>query len=224
VIRSDFEATRLAVAREARICSRFRHDNVLRVFEVQSAGAFWVVLMELVQGEQLGKAGMSLVEFRRCFAALADAVATLGERGVVHRDIKPANILRRREDGSPVLVDFGLAVDLEALEPGDTAGICGTPLFMAPEAFERGVRPTPAWDVYSLGITALNVLLGKINSPTTLDTLWESKRSGQFQNLLSQSLEKVRDPELREWVRLLTEPDPSRRAAGLMMAREWAGE
>ncbi|MEO6593132.1 MAG: phosphotransferase, partial [Planctomycetota bacterium] len=49
----------------------------------------------------------------RCMARLADALAAAHERGVLHRDLKPGNVLVRC-DGTPVLVDFGLAADAEA--------------------------------------------------------------------------------------------------------------
>lgn len=221
VIRSDFEETRKAVAREVKICGRIRHYNVMRVFEMQSAGAFWVVLMELVQGEQLGRKPLPAESFKPCFAALADAVAALGESGIVHRDIKPANILLRSYDGSPVLVDFGLAFDLEQAEAEDSGSLCGTPLFMAPEAFLRGQRPQPSWDVYALGMTAALLLLGRIPYADSLDTIWESKRSGQFQHSLHHTLESIRDPEVRDWVRLMTASQPGDRRQGLELARRW---
>src|SRR5438128_2561665 len=91
-------------AREALLCARVRHRNVLRVLRAQPVGAFWVVLMELVQGEELRRGTLSGAEARACFGALADALVALARSRLVHRDVKPANILLRRPDRSPVLI------------------------------------------------------------------------------------------------------------------------
>src|SRR5947208_2513559 len=82
----------------------------------------------------------------------AAAVSALGEGHIVHRDIKPANIVLRQGDSSPVLIDFGLALDLTAASPEDRAQVGGTPLFMTPDAF-TGAAPEPSWDAYALGLT-----------------------------------------------------------------------
>src|SRR5215510_8996797 len=64
-------------AREALLCARVRHRNVLRVLRAQPVGAFWVVLMELVQGEELRRGTLAGAEARNCFGALADALLAL---------------------------------------------------------------------------------------------------------------------------------------------------
>src|SRR5262245_36360851 len=99
-------------AREAILCARVRHRNVLRVLRAEPAGSFWVVLMELVQGDELARAALPPADARACFGQLADALLALAANRLVHRDVKPANILLRRPDRSPVLIDFGLAIDL----------------------------------------------------------------------------------------------------------------
>ena len=53
---------------------RVRHRNVLRVLRAEPAGAFWVVLMELVQGEELARGRLAAGEARICFGQLADAL------------------------------------------------------------------------------------------------------------------------------------------------------
>src|SRR5438045_3826989 len=115
-------------AREAVLCARVRHRNVLRVLQAQSVGAFWVVLMELVQGDELSRGALTPAEARTCFAALADALLALARHRLVHRDVKPANILLRKPDRSPVLIDFGLAIDLAELAE-TAADMSGTPFY-----------------------------------------------------------------------------------------------
>ena len=89
---------------------------------------------------------------------IAEAVGALHTAGIIHRDIKPANVLID-EQGRVQVTDFGLAVAGEIGPAGTTrAGIAGTPLYMAPEAFEGEVSPRT--DVYALGITLFELIAG----------------------------------------------------------------
>jgi serine/threonine protein kinase len=78
--------------------------------------------------------------------------------GFIHRDIKPENIIRRTDNRRLYLVDFGAAkiTDREQQQaPGTTIG---TPEFMAPE--QSWGRAFPSSDLYSLGVTCINLLTG----------------------------------------------------------------
>lgn len=77
-------------------------------------------------------------------------------RKVVHRDIKPANIMRRRDDGKLVLIDFGVAKLLSDTALLQTGTIIGSPEYMPPEQLKGKVFP--ASDLYSLGITCIYLL------------------------------------------------------------------
>ncbi|WP_072622491.1 protein kinase domain-containing protein [Spirulina major] len=80
------------------------------------------------------------------------------DRNVIHRDIKPDNILQRRSDGKFILIDFGIARTLTETAMMGGATVIGTPGFMAPEQM-RG-KVLPASDLYSLGVTCLNLITG----------------------------------------------------------------
>ena len=98
---------------EARTLAQFRHPNVVRVssfFENNNTG---YMVMEYEEGTDLGvmiKAGESFDEKRllNIILPVLDGLALVHEQGFIHRDIKPANIFIR-DDGSPVLIDFGSA-------------------------------------------------------------------------------------------------------------------
>ncbi len=207
-------------AREAILCARIRHRNVLRVLRAEPAGAFWVVLMELVQGEELARGRLPDGAARACFGQLADALHTLARLRLVHRDIKPANVLLRRPDRSPVLIDFGLAIDLAELKDY-AADLSGTPFYMAPEAW-RDAPPDPAWDAYALGVTAAVALVGPPDVRTDLPSLRQAKLSGAFERRIAETLKDVPDGELRHWIERLIDHDPAARRAALEDARAWA--
>jgi serine/threonine protein kinase len=79
-------------------------------------------------------------------------------RKVVHRDIKPDNIIRRRDDGKLVLIDFGVAKLLSDTALLQTGTIIGSPEYMSVEQMKG--KAFPASDLYSLGATCLHLLTG----------------------------------------------------------------
>jgi formylglycine-generating enzyme required for sulfatase activity len=75
---------------------------------------------------------------------------------VIHRDIKPANIIRRRNDGGLVLVDFGAAKQATQTILAQPGTVIGSPEYMSPE--QNIGRLMFASDIYSLGVTCLHLL------------------------------------------------------------------
>jgi serine/threonine protein kinase/predicted Zn-dependent protease len=97
-------------------------------------------------------------------ARLADGLAHAHERGVLHRDIKPANVLIA-DDGTPLLLDFNLSVDVRT-RGGAPAALGGTLPYMAAEhldAFRGGAAPVDERsDIFSLGAVLFEVLTGRL--------------------------------------------------------------
>jgi serine/threonine protein kinase len=222
ILAGDYVENAGLAAREAMICAKLRHPNIIRVFHVQPAGFHWVVIMELVQGENLRSLEYTTTE-RKFFGELADAVRTISESQVVHRDLKPANIVLRLLSRSPVVVDFGLAVDLETPE-WNREGIAGTPLFMAPEAIS-GRTPDASWDAYSLGITAAVILLDydarRRYRLSSNSEIFEAKSSGHFDCNFRETVRVIEDETLRDWCLDLTSPDSWVRWNAVRRGSEW---
>jgi serine/threonine protein kinase len=128
--------------------------------------------MELVTGPQLAT---TTVDFgasktrRRTLTILrrvASTLAFLHRRGVVHGDLTPSNVLLRADD-DPVLIDFGLAVELSATAPRNAGGIAtgkdrtfGTLAYMAPEQI-RGEPIDARTDLYAFGCILYDALTGR---------------------------------------------------------------
>ena len=82
-------------------------------------------------------------------ADVAEALAALHAQGVVHRDLKPENIMLRA-DGTPVIVDFGIA-HIKGMEQKPGSVSRGSPEYFSPEQ-ARGEPPASSDDMYSFGI------------------------------------------------------------------------
>ncbi|MEU8901064.1 protein kinase [Nocardia sp. NPDC048505] len=144
------------VLREARALARIGHPNVVAVHHIVNSEAEthpWIV-MELVRGQSLADrlaagplpVGVAARLGRGILAGLRAAHAV----GVLHRDVKPANVVLR-EDGSPVLTDFGIAA-IEGLGGLTSTGhLVGSLEYVAPERL-GGKEGYPASDLWSLGL------------------------------------------------------------------------
>lgn len=92
---------------------------------------------------------------------VARALAHTHSRGLVHRDVKPANIILT-PTGRVVLVDFGLAATAATDRLTASSQRVGSLPYMSPESLQDGGPPNPASDVYSLGITAHELLARRL--------------------------------------------------------------
>ncbi|KAG6878514.1 hypothetical protein C0993_005445 [Termitomyces sp. T159_Od127] len=99
---------------------------------------------------------------REWFRSLLSGVDFLHKRGVVHNDIKPANILLSREN-VPVLVDFGFAekYDRKSETAFHSNLSYGTPEYLSPERARGLPHDTRKSDVWSLGVTFFEILVGR---------------------------------------------------------------
>ena len=167
---------------EARLTSRLDHESICPVLDVISDRGRLFLVMPWVEGDDLS---VWLDRARGAPAAAADgplsawacagdlrpvlrlvelvarAVHVAHEAGVVHRDLKPANI-KVCPDGTPVVLDFGLAFDssLDRSERLTAEGtVLGSPHYMAPEQIEGDLqRIDRRTDVYALGVILYELL------------------------------------------------------------------
>lgn len=159
--------------REAVLISSLESPNTVTLIEFgQTADNLLYTVMEFAKGETLRGilAAEGVLEPKRVVHITKQVLNSLGEahsRGIIHRDLKPANIMvgeyANQVDHVKVL-DFGIA---KILKSGDTQStlaltgrLVGTPRYMAPEQL-RGVNPTPAADLYAVGLIMFEMLTGQ---------------------------------------------------------------
>jgi serine/threonine-protein kinase len=155
---------------EGMILGRLSHPNLVSVFATGEHEGRPYLVMQLVEGEPLNEVlrdgPLPTEDAVRLVADVAAGLAAAHRAGVVHRDVKPANIICR-PDGSPVVVDFGIARvdDLTGVTRPNV--VVGTANYLAPEQ-ARGEQPGPPTDVYALGCVLQETLTGR--PPLTADT------------------------------------------------------
>jgi serine/threonine-protein kinase len=166
---------------EAQAAAHLEHPNIVPVYEAGERDGQAYFSMRFVEGQTLAallaRGPLRPRDAARYLSAISRAVHYAHEQGILHRDLKPSNILIDKDD-HPHVTDFGLAkrVSGEAPPAGRTAtgAIVGTPAYMAPEQVSnRRGRPSPASDVYSLGVILYEMLTGRppFQAPTPVDTL-----------------------------------------------------
>ena len=159
------EDARAAFRRAADTASRLVHPDIVAVRASGEAGGQGWLAMEAVPGGDLGRYTRPprlLPEplLLRIGERLALALAHAHAQGVVHRDLKPANVLVHWPTHTVKLADFGLARLADA-ERTRTGLVLGSPAYMAPEQLAGDV-PTPASDLYALGVTLFQLLAGRL--------------------------------------------------------------
>jgi eukaryotic-like serine/threonine-protein kinase len=159
---------------ERQVLADLEHPNIARLLDGgATAEGLPYLVMEHVQGERIDawseRHKLSVRDRLRLFRKVCDAVQYAHEKQVVHRDLKPGNILVT-EDGTPKLLDFGIAKVLNPEVPAETGEtLTGrgamTPEYASPEQM-RGERAGPASDIYALGVMLYQLLTGRL--PYTL--------------------------------------------------------
>jgi eukaryotic-like serine/threonine-protein kinase len=161
---------------EAFAAAGLQHPNIVTVHDIGQDGNRHYIVMEYVDGQTLknivrgyNAAGETMPIGRALDLSvqISDGIGYAHRAGLVHCDVKPQNVLVTRDDRIKV-ADFGIARAIsEASQHIDDQRVWGTPSYFSPEQ-AAGQAPTPASDVYSLGVMMFEMLSGKL--PFTADS------------------------------------------------------
>jgi WD40 repeat protein len=179
------EDRRKRLRREAEGVARLAHPGICSVLEAEVEGEQPYIAMQYVPGQDLAASLNAAQEARakgevpeglpwvptdrheqsRClhfFERVARALHAAHEADLVHRDIKPGNLMVTPE-GAPVLLDFGLAQDLQSVDALTRSDdLLGTPHYMSPEQLRGQHDETDRRaDVYALGVSLFECLAGR---------------------------------------------------------------
>lgn len=178
---SPVERDRRRFEREIDLASTLKHANVVSIYDAGTTGdGRPFLVMELVDGPavdcaacviELRQAPPTRVQIDRVvelMARVGDGVAYAHRRGVVHRDLKPSNI-RLDAEGTPKVLDFGLAKDLTGIGDDLTfasgssgARFLGSLPWASPEQAQGAVESVDVRsDVYALGLILYRMLTGR---------------------------------------------------------------
>ncbi len=163
---SNDESFQQRFRQEARAAANLSHPNIVTVHDFGLDQGQLFIVMEYVPGKDL----KTLLRQRGRFSVeeaiplMVQACAGIGyahRAGLVHCDIKPHNMIVT-PDSRLKVTDFGIARALSTIMPDERADVVwGSPQYFSPEQ-AIGEAPSPASDVYSLGIVLYEVLTGAL--------------------------------------------------------------
>jgi serine/threonine protein kinase len=155
--------------REARQSARLNHPNIVRTFDLDTAGSIHFIAMEYIDGIDLHAkvkrdGPLPVREAAEYIRQAALGLQHAHEEGLIHRDVKPANLMLDHR-GTVKVLDLGLA-----LAGGDEDGsltrehdekVLGTADYLAPEQATDSHKADRRSDIYSLGCTLYYLLVGR---------------------------------------------------------------
>lgn len=150
---------------EARVLARFHHPNIVRVLRYFESNGTAYMVMEYQEGESLTeyvkrKGVLNEAEMLAVLLPLLDGLTHIHEAGLLHRDIKPNNIYIR-DDGSPVLLDFGSARYAISQKSRSVTSIV-SPGYAPLEQYDNEREEQGPWtDIYAMGAVSYFMLSGE---------------------------------------------------------------
>lgn len=200
-------------------------NQIPRLYAYFSENTYFYLVQEYISGQTLTQklqqqGRLSESSVKEILIDILPVLDYVHSKRIVHRDIKPDNIIIRNSDGKPVLIDFGAVKEtmgtvMTASGNSSNSIVIGTPGFMPSE--QTAGRPVFASDLYSLGLTAIYLLTGKIPQelPTDFATgeiLWR-----QFALSVTPSFAAVLDKAIQSHARVSEAPP---KEARFLNARE----
>ncbi len=169
ILRKDFSASQAFQERfkeEAKAAANLTHPNIVTVHDFGFDQDRLFIVMEYVPGKDLKqiikeRGALPVYLGTRLIVQACAGIGYAHRAGLVHCDIKPHNMLVTPDNRLKV-TDFGIARALASVKHDEqTQAIWGSPAYFSPEQ-ASGKAPSPASDVYSLGVVLFEVLTGQL--------------------------------------------------------------
>lgn len=193
--------------REAEIIALADHPNIVKLYGYGKWEGGLYIAMEFIHGislrQYLTHNIISLKHALEIVIEIAMALCHLHAHGVIHRDLKPENILIT-ETGGIKVIDFGIAQLLTEEvggNPSQKKRLIGTPIYMSPEQKESPESTSYPSDIYSLGIIAYELALGKLS----LGQIYLSIMPKGLQKILFKALQPKPEDRYQDIVDFMTE-------------------
>ncbi len=161
------ERYRKKFASEAQMISNLHHPNIISIYEVFNENGSSYYVMEYIEGGSLTDlikhGAVSEAEALKYIRPVADALRYIHKQKICHYDIKPNNIMVRKDNGQPVLIDFGISKHYDEKDKASTTTPVGISEGYAPlEQYnpKNMAKFSPQTDIYSLGATLLALVTG----------------------------------------------------------------
>ena len=194
---------------EAKVMVSLDHPNIRQVYDYAEMDGQPAIIMEYLEGDDLKtwiKRGRHFTddELVKLWNDTVDALNYTHKQGVVHRDIKPSNIFITNK-GVVKILDFGIAKIKEATSGTKTGSTLGTLIYMSPEQIKDPKRVDYRTDVYSLAVSFVHLLTGKVPYDSTTNSEFDiqlaivqepldlSKLPSSWRNFLEPYLSKDRE-------------------------------
>jgi serine/threonine-protein kinase len=174
ILSSGTSASPSGLLAEARLAAGLNHPNICIIHAIEGADPAPMIVMEYLDGWPLSRlledGPLPAEKAAALGRQIASAMAAAHAQGVVHGDLKPGNIMVTEAETAKVM-DFGLARRYSPSRPdggSGPSGLSGTPAYMAPEQ-AHGEPPSPASDVFALGLILYEMITGqKVITTTSL--------------------------------------------------------
>ncbi|MCI5052824.1 MAG: protein kinase [Simkaniaceae bacterium] len=190
--------------KEAEIIALTDHPNIIKLFGQGEWENGLYIAMEFIQGISLRQFivqhSLSLKRSLDVILQVSYALLHLHTHGVIHRDLKPENILIT-ESGQVKVIDFGIAQVTAEPAKGGEGHFVGTPSYMSPEQKFNPAQASYASDIFSLGVIAYELILGKLSfGHVQLNLLPKNLRP-----IISKALKSNPDERFNDIVDFITE-------------------
>lgn len=162
---------------EARNIANLSHPNIVTVHDVGRylgpKGETHYMVMEFIEGSDLkriireanqanGEKGLAIEQTLHFAISICAGIGFAHRAGIVHADVKPQNVLITYDQRMVKVTDFGIARALSETQTGAREDVVwGSPHYFSPEQ-AKGEKPSPASDVYSIGIVLFEMLTGHL--------------------------------------------------------------